>query len=207
MVGATVVLVPTPFPETHPMMPTPKHSPQVRAKAETGHSTSPATTHSRPNVVISGAAAGHDTLRASKIPSRKIRAVPVAGLWIDRRKAILVILAGTGETVSELHSDVEHEPSRFSGRQEHASFEAVQVPADDRHQRAFAGHLRAFYERIHTALGTVHDIFLFGPGEAKSELEQYLTNAGPAQRNLTLAAVGGLSLRQIVAKVHGHFPA
>lgn len=52
----------------------------------------------------------------------------------------------------------------------------------------------------------IQKLFLFGPGEAKSELKERLEKHGLGERIVGIETVDRMTDRQIAAKVRRHFP-
>ena len=129
-----------------------------------------------------------------------------AGLWIDHREAVIVLLTGSGEEIKHIHSAAEKQPRR-EGEPDHGKFEAQQAPADDSRQREYTGHLAHYYDAIVTYLRDAGEVLIMGPGEAKGELKkQFEKHNNPvAPRVLTLETTDKLTEHQIVAKVKHHF--
>ena len=69
------------------------------------------------------------------------------GVWIDHRKAVIVLLTDGGEEISEIASNV-GKHVRFSGDQ------SEDGAADDMRDRQFAGHLSRFYDDV---IASIHD--------------------------------------------------
>ena len=121
------------------------------------------------------------------------------GLWIDHRKAVIVIVSHEGEQVSEITSHMEKH-TRFAGRgSEHGSDE-------DMRDRQFDNHLNAYYDRVVAAIRDGDSIQIFGPGEAKGELQKRLESEGLKGHVLAIEAADKMTDRQIAAKVRGRFP-
>ena len=128
-----------------------------------------------------------------------------AGLWIDHRKAVIVLISGTEEKVVEIQSNVEKQPGRLAGLRSTTPFEAQQVPADDRRDREFMGHLNHFYSEVMAALRGADSILILGPGEAKGELKKQLDHNQLGRRILAVETADKMTERQIVAKVCEYF--
>jgi len=128
-----------------------------------------------------------------------------AGLWIDHRKAVIVLISDAGEKILEIHSDVEQQPGRFAGVRSTAPFESQQVPADDRRVREFTGHLNQYYTDVIAVLRGAESILILGPGEAKGELKKRLDHVQLGQRILVVETSDKMTDRQIVAKVREYF--
>lgn len=127
-----------------------------------------------------------------------------AGLWIDHREAVIVVLSEAGETTKHVQSTVEKQLRR-SGEPSHGSFEAQQAPADDSRERAYSGHLAHYYEEIVSYLRDAGSILIFGPGEAKGELKKRFEHDKSGTRTVAMETADKMTEPQIVAKVRHHF--
>jgi stalled ribosome rescue protein Dom34 len=122
-----------------------------------------------------------------------------AGLWIDHRKAVIVLIKGTGEEIKEISSDIEKHV-RFTGGR--ASEDG---DTEDVRDRQLEKHLNNFYDQVIVLLRQADSILIFGPGEAKNELQKRLERAGLKNRILAVESADKLTNRQIAAKVRKQF--
>jgi hypothetical protein len=129
------------------------------------------------------------------------------GLWIDHRKATIVTITAEGEAISQITSKVESHPQRATDASPKGPYEAQQVPADDSQQRAFTGHINKYYDAVIEALTGSEEVFILGPGEAKTELKKRLEEKshGENKRNVVVEAADKMTNPQIAAKVRHHF--
>jgi hypothetical protein len=116
------------------------------------------------------------------------------GLWIDHRKAIIVTITEDGEETKEIKSDMEKHVRFASGSSDDGSTEDVR----DRH---FGNHLNNYYDKVIACLREADSIQIFGPGEAKGELEKLLEKEGLKGRIFEIEAMDKMTDRQIAAKV------
>lgn len=122
-----------------------------------------------------------------------------AGLWIDHSKAVIVIVSDKGEETKQIESGMEKHV-RFSG-----GSRSEQGGGEDQQDRQFTGHLNTYYDAVIAQLRDSESILLFGPGEAKGELEKRLANKGLGGRIVGIETVDKMTDRQIAAKVRQHF--
>ena len=122
-----------------------------------------------------------------------------AGLWIDHSKAVIVIVSDKGEETEQIESGMEKHV-RFSG-----GSRSEQGGGEDQQDRQFTGHLNTYYDAVIAQLRDSESILLFGPGEAKGELEKRLANKGLGGRIVGIETVDKMTDRQIAAKVRQHF--
>ena len=128
-----------------------------------------------------------------------------AGVWIDHRSAQIVGLSPEGHITSEILSHVEKHPERGGDSPMRGAYEAQQVPADDRRQRALTGELNVYYDAVIEALRDYGQLLLFGPGEAKGELRARLLKRKQDGRVSAVENADHMTHRQIIAKVQSHF--
>jgi hypothetical protein len=122
-----------------------------------------------------------------------------AGLWIDHRKAVIVLVTDDGDEIKRITSNMEKHV-RFSG-----GSRSEEGKADDQRDRQFTGHLRRYYDEVISHLRDAASISIFGPGEAKGELEKRLVSKGLGERIVGIETVDKMNDRQIAAKVRQHF--
>jgi hypothetical protein len=127
------------------------------------------------------------------------------GLWIDHREAIIVTITDSGEEIKRITSDSEKH-IRYSGSAHSKTPEGLkEVTSEDRSDRKFTNMLNSYYDEISAVLRDADSIQIFGPGEAKGELEKRLEQEGLKARILTSETTDKLTEHQIAAKVREHF--
>jgi stalled ribosome rescue protein Dom34 len=122
----------------------------------------------------------------------------LAGLWIDHRKAVIVMVSDAGEETKEIGSNMEgnvHAPGR--SRAEESSTEDIR-------DRQFGNQLDRYYDEVVDAVRNADTILIFGPGEAKGELKKRLGHARIKGRVLEMETEDKMTDRQIAAKVREH---
>jgi stalled ribosome rescue protein Dom34 len=122
-----------------------------------------------------------------------------AGIWIDHKEAFIVFTDEATAGTKRLESGMEKHV-RFSG---HAA--SQEGSADDQRDRQFAAHLSKYYDEV---IAHVHDadaILIFGPGEAKGELEKRFAAKGLGKRVVGVEAADKMTHHQIAAKVRAHY--
>ena len=127
------------------------------------------------------------------------------GLWMDHRKAVIVVVTDKGEETKLIISKVEKQLRRSGGSPLKGPHEAQQVPADDSREREFTGHLNIYYDAVIACLRDAEAILIFGPGEAKGELKKRLESKELSGRIIGIETVDQMTDRQIAAKVRQRF--
>jgi hypothetical protein len=128
------------------------------------------------------------------------------GLWIDHRKAVIVAVTDKGEEIGLIISKVEKQLRRSGHSPLKGPREPQQVPAQDRLQRAFTGHLNIYYDAVIASIRDAESILIFGPGEAKGELKRRLERNKLGGRIVGIETVDKMTDRQVATKVREHFP-
>jgi stalled ribosome rescue protein Dom34 len=121
------------------------------------------------------------------------------GLWIDHKATVIVFIGDEGEETRRIESAMEKHV-RFSG-----GSRSEEGKADDQRDRQFTGHLNRYYDEVVSHIRDAEAILIFGPGEAKGELEKRLANEGFGGRIVGIETVDKMTERQIAAKVRQHF--
>lgn len=120
------------------------------------------------------------------------------GLWIDHRQAVIVVVTDTGEETKRIISNMEKHVRFSSGSSEDGS-------AEDVRDRQFANRLNSYYDEVIAVIRDADSIQIFGPGEAKGELEKRLEHEGLKGRIVNIETVDKMTDRQIAAKVRQRF--
>jgi stalled ribosome rescue protein Dom34 len=121
-----------------------------------------------------------------------------AGVWIDHRKAVIVILDGKAEVMTTVDSGMEKHVRFAGGSSEDGSTEDVR-------DRQYASHLAKYYDTVVASIRDADSIFLFGPGEAKGELAKRLERESHAGRIVKVESTDKMTDHQIAARVRFHF--
>jgi stalled ribosome rescue protein Dom34 len=129
------------------------------------------------------------------------------GLWVDHREAIIVIL-GEGEEETRHIDSKSGKHIRYSGSSHSKTPQGLkEVTSEDQRDRKFTNTLNKFYDEIIAVIRDAEIIQIFGPGEAKGELEKRLEHEGLKAHILAVETTDKMTDRQISAKVRERFPA
>jgi hypothetical protein len=126
-----------------------------------------------------------------------------AGLWIDHSRTIIVMLSAEGEKAERIRSGMEKHV-RFSGG---SRFDGAGTSLEeDQQDRRFGNLLSQYYDKVIARIREADAILIFGPGEAKGELQRRLERAELSGRIVGVETADKMTDRQIAAKVREHFP-
>jgi hypothetical protein len=124
-------------------------------------------------------------------------------VWIDHKKAVIV--TGDGGKIEKLESKMENY-IRSNGGTHGKTPSGTQIffPEDQRDRR-FVEHLNKYYAEVIAQLREADAILIFGPGEAKFELEKRLRHVEHHNHIIGIESADKLTDRQIAAKVKNFF--
>lgn len=120
----------------------------------------------------------------------------VAGLWIDHRKAVILMITDGVEEKKQIPSDIEKHV-RFSDERKGDA-------AEDTRDRRFTSYLNRYYDDVISTIHNAESVLVFGPGEAKREIEKRLKNTNFIGRITRIEAADKMTDRQISAKIRRH---
>ena len=120
------------------------------------------------------------------------------GLWIDHRKAVIVTVTDGTEEIKQITSGMEKHVHFSSGGPDAGASEDVR-------ERKFGNQLNDYYDEVITRLRDAEAIQIFGPGEAKGELEARLEHAGLKMGVVEVETADKMTDGQIAAKVRQRF--
>jgi stalled ribosome rescue protein Dom34 len=120
------------------------------------------------------------------------------GLWIDHSQAVIVTVAKEGEEIKRITSNMEKHVRFVSGSSEDGS-------AEDARDRQFENHLNRYYDEVIAVIREADSIQIFGPGEAKGQLQKRLEGENLMGHIVAVETVDKMTDRQIVAKVRQRF--
>ena len=127
------------------------------------------------------------------------------GVWIDHKKAVIVVVTDTGEEIRLIISHVQKQRRRAGDSPLKGPYEPQQVPADDRREREFMGHLNLYDDAVIAGMREADAILILGPGEAKGELTKRLERHHLSGRIVGSETADKMTNRQIAAKVRQYF--
>jgi hypothetical protein len=127
------------------------------------------------------------------------------GLWVDHRKAVIVTIENEVEMTREVKSNMEKHVRFSNGAHSKAENDPQGSTAEDMRDRQFGNHLGRYYEAIASLIKDADSIWIFGPGEAKVELESRLKEEKIGERIVGIETVDKMTNRQIEAKVQMHY--
>ena len=127
------------------------------------------------------------------------------GLWIDRREAILVILTDGEEEIRHIASGSEKYIRQPGGSDAANPQGLIGFTVEDQRDRNYVNRLNHYYDEVIAVIRGADSIQIFGPGEAKGELERRIGRSRLKARMPATEATDKMTDPQIAAKVRKHF--
>ena len=123
------------------------------------------------------------------------------GLWINHLKAVIVSIANKKIYIREIISNIEKQNQPTKSDMVESAGENVVKFRDPQSQIL----LDRYYDVIISLISDAESIWIFGPDDAKVELEDRLRTAGFGARVVGIEAVAEITNRQLALKVQQRF--
>ncbi|MBI1794526.1 MAG: hypothetical protein HYR70_10080 [Chloroflexi bacterium] len=127
------------------------------------------------------------------------------GLWLDHKKAVIVIIRDGDEQIQQIDSGIGKHVQYRGATRPRSPYSAQYQQGDDQLDNQFTEHLNKFYGRVIMQIRSADSILIFGPGEAKHELEKRLAREKVSAQIAGIETTDKMTDRQISAKVRRHF--
>lgn len=127
------------------------------------------------------------------------------GLWIDHKKAAILILSGEDETMQVIESGIGRHIHYRGATRPRTPYSAQYQKGDDQLDKQYEGYLNKYYEKILIQLRGADAVLIFGPGEAKYELKRRLEQQKNHIHIKGVESADKMTDRQIAAKIRRHF--
>jgi hypothetical protein len=127
------------------------------------------------------------------------------GLWIDHKKAIIVVQSEQGQDIQKIESGVGRHVSYRGAPHPRSPYSAQYQQGDDQLDNKFNEQLNKFYEKVIEHIRGAQAVFIFGPGEAKGEFQKRIAHEKVNVPIVGVESADKLTDRQIAAKVRSYF--
>ncbi len=127
------------------------------------------------------------------------------GLWIDHRQAVIVTLHDDTESVERVEANFEKRGNNSSDVQTMSESSLKVDLAEDKHERHTAEMVNHYYNEVANHLKDATDLYIMGPGQAKTEFQKYVETQKIPATILRVEPADKLSDAQIAAKVRQSF--
>jgi len=127
------------------------------------------------------------------------------GLWIDHKKAIIVVQNEQGEDIQKIESGVGRHVAFRGAPHSKSPYSAQYQQGDNQLDNKFNEQLNKFYDKIIAHIRTAEAVLIFGPGEAKGELEKRIAHEKIKVQIVGIETTDKLTDHQIASKVRNYF--
>jgi hypothetical protein len=129
-----------------------------------------------------------------------------AGVWIDHKQAVVVLITDAGQEIKKIKSGVGAPARSAGGVRPTNKFTAHDfgARAKDRAERKPVSRAADFYDEVIARLRGAEAILVFGPGTAKSEFIRRI-NSKKLGGVVEVETADKMTDREIAAKVSEHF--
>lgn len=123
-----------------------------------------------------------------------------AGVWIDHRQAVVVLVTEAGRVIKKIASEAQALGTPKRGPRSKHSYTPNDFVAEDRLERKAVSHRNKYYDDVIACLRGAEAVLIFGPGEAKGEFNKRIKSKKLSVRFVELETTDKLTERQIAAK-------
>jgi stalled ribosome rescue protein Dom34 len=127
------------------------------------------------------------------------------GLWIDHKKAVIVILEDKKEQIKQIQSNLKKNTGLRGGARSKSPYSARYSKGEDQYDRHQMEQLNRYYGEVIENIRDAGSILIFGPGEAKREFEKRLIRERINRKIAAIEAADKLTDRQFAARVRRYF--
>ena len=128
------------------------------------------------------------------------------GIWLDKEKAVIIILTEGNHAIKHIDSDVEGR-ERFPGEGKNfGRFGSQFLSMENKKKNRTKKQLTAYLKRIVTEIKNADEIVLFGPAGMKTELEKIIKEDHQLKEKLVgVKTADSMTENQLVAWVKEYF--
>ena len=130
-----------------------------------------------------------------------------AGVWIDHKQAIIVLVTDAGKEIKKVAFDIGQPIRATGGSRSKNPYKPKEFVAEDTLERKLGNDRNNYYDDVITAIRGADAILILGPGEAKGEFLKRFKSKKLRGVTVELETVDKMTTPQIAAKVGQHFAA
>ena len=128
------------------------------------------------------------------------------GIWIDHSKAVIVSLEKNKEQVSTVESKAGRRVRLSGGSRTKTPYGPQDIAPESRRYRKYQQNLKNFYGKICKKVGNSEALYVFGPGEAKTEFRKYVEGLKhTAPPIVKFESADKMTEGQLIARVRDYF--
>jgi len=128
-----------------------------------------------------------------------------AGVWIDHKQAIVVLVAGEEREIKKIFFDIGQPIRAVAGDRPARPYKPGEFVAEDTLQRRLENDRQNYYDDVIKSIRGAKGLLVLGPGEAKGEFVKRLRSKKINATAVDVQTVDKMTDRQIAAMVVQHF--
>ena len=128
-----------------------------------------------------------------------------AGVWIDHKQAIVVLVTDAGQETKKFPADIETAAQTAGKSRPKNKHRPNDFIAEDSQERKLVAGRKKVFEEVLTYIHGADALLILGPGEAKGELSKHITAKKLRGLTVELETTDKMTARQVAAKVSAHF--
>ena len=127
-----------------------------------------------------------------------------AGVWIDHKQAIVVLVGDAENEIKKIKSGVKQPTRSADGSRTKNWYTPNDFVAEDRLERRVGNELNKYYDDVIACILGAEALLILGPGEAKGEFLKRIKSKKLRGVTVDLETADKMTDRQIAAKVRLH---
>jgi hypothetical protein len=128
-----------------------------------------------------------------------------AGVWIDHKQAIVVLLTDAGQELKKIAFDIGQPTLPAASSRGKHKFKPNDFVAEDRLERKVENDRKSYYDDVIASIKGADSLLILGPGEAKGEFNKRLTAKKVRGVVVALETADKMTDRQLISKVQQSF--
>lgn len=128
-----------------------------------------------------------------------------AGVWIDHKKAVVVLVTDAGQEIKKFPGVVEPSTRPVSSTRSKNKYTPNDFIAEDRREQKLANERKKVFDEVLAFIRSADSLLILGPGEAKGEFSKHIKAKKLRGLAVELETTDKLTQRQLAARVSEHF--
>ncbi len=127
-----------------------------------------------------------------------------AGVWIDHKQAIVVLVTDAGQESKKFQGGVEQAARPAGSTRSKNTYTRNDFIAEDRREQKLVNDRKRVYEEVLVFIRGADALLIVGPGEAKGEFGKYIKAKKLRGLAVELETTDKMTQRQLAGKVSEH---
>src|SRR5450432_2210913 len=128
-----------------------------------------------------------------------------AGVWIDHKQAIVVLVTDAGQKTKKLEGGTEHGARPAGSTRSKNKYSPNDCIAEDRRERKLVSDRQKVFDEVLAFIRGADSLLILGPGEAKGEFSKYIKAKKLLGLAVEMETTDKMTPLQLAAKVSEHF--